>query len=83
MANSKLIGLLLKKFNRAKTINLSYNNIKKIDDLYNFMLNKTLEVLVLSGNFIKSIPTKNMFENLTNLDLSNNKIGFKGANTIA
>ncbi len=29
------------------------------------------------------IPTKNMFENLTHLDLSNNKIGFKGANTIA
>ncbi|EGR27400.1 leucine rich repeat protein [Ichthyophthirius multifiliis] len=83
MNNTKLIGQLLRIFNKCKSVNLSYNNLNRIDDFYNPQINKSLETLILQGNFIKMIPTINMFENLTQLDLSNNKIGFKGANTIA
>ncbi|EGR32805.1 leucine rich repeat protein [Ichthyophthirius multifiliis] len=84
--SSQLIQQLMSKFEKSKVINLSKNGIKKLDEIFteiSTQTNKQLQQLKLSGNSLKDLTKLNIFHTLTHLDLSNNKIGFKGANQIA
>ncbi|MFX0098036.1 MAG: leucine-rich repeat domain-containing protein, partial [Candidatus Hodarchaeota archaeon] len=61
----------LSKLIRLKSLNLSFNNIRRIPNL-GFL--KDLEVLKLQNNQISNIEGLNEVSSLTLLDLSNNKI---------
>jgi len=54
-----------------KTLDLSVNNIKKIDELNKL---KNLEYLILSENKIEIIPSFDQLKQLRHLDISNNPI---------